>query len=133
MRAAVLTGAIVTLGLVACELPFESEDRMVVMLADWTPPVGPLAANSVVAGEPAVVITDAQGRPRRGVVVAFQPIVPPLVVFASVDTTGADGRAVMPTAWQVGSQPGTHRLIVHVPSGQSNSHVVYAVEVEATP
>lgn len=133
MRIGFLVAAVVVPLLAACESPLETSDRTVLMSADWTPPAGPLAPGTVVAGEPAVVLTDAAGRPRAGVVVRFQPIVPPLVVAASVDTTDADGRAVMPVAWTLGSQEGTQQLIVHVPTGQTNAPVVFSVVVSSTP
>jgi len=133
MRIRYLLVAVGVTAAIACEAPLETTDRSVLMTADWTPPAGPLAPGAVVAGEPAVVLADADGRPRAGIIVRFQPIVPPLVVAASLDTTDADGRAVMPVAWTLGSQEGTQRLIVHVPSGQTNAPVVFSVVVSSTP
>lgn len=133
MRVVPLLAAVALCAAIACESPVETSDRTVLMAADWTPPAGPLAPGSVVAGEPAVILTDAAGKPRAGVIVRFQPIVPPLVVAASVDTTDAAGRAVMPVAWTLGSQEGTQQLIVHVPTGQTNAPVVFSIAVSATP
>ncbi|MBA3852861.1 MAG: hypothetical protein C0503_00510 [Gemmatimonas sp.] len=114
---------------VGCELPVETLDTTVTMTADWTAPAGPFTIGATVPGEPAVIITDSRGKPRRGVVVAFLPQVPPMTIFPVVDTTDADGRAVMPEPWMLGTQPGTHRLLVYVPSGQTNDPVTFSVVV----
>lgn len=132
MRAVRCTMAIAVVAALGCELPVETLDTTVTMTADWVAPAGPFAIGATVPGEPAVIITDSKGAPRRGVVVAFLPQVPPMTIFPVVDTTDSEGRAVMPEPWVLGTQPGTHRLLVYVPSGQTNDPVTFAVQVQAS-
>lgn len=131
MRLRVLVVGVVAGVLLGCESPVEAIDTTVTMTADWQPPAGPFTIGAEVPGRPTVVITDSRGAPRRGVVVAFLPLVPPETVFPSVDTTDADGRAVMPGPWILGTRVGTNRLLVYVPSGQTNDPVTFAVQVQA--
>jgi hypothetical protein len=133
MRRSIWFSLVAVLASVACEMPVESIDTTVVMTADWTPPAGPFNLGATVPGQPAVLLVDSRGQPRSGVPVAFLPLVPPLTSFPVIDTTDAGGRAEMPTPWVLGTRTGVHRVMVYVPSGQSNDPVVFSVQVQPGP